>query len=274
MQTSFLTLGGYDENDCTSEVTWFDAPHTWNQTLTSLSFDGRPIIEAFDRATVMFETGYPYIGLTEMYFDKISQYLIQSVSREMECRKGEHWGMCRIANRRCEDLSLNYNITIAMNDHEFTIPLQNIATYVNHTNSNYCQMQIALVAKSTNSIILGGAFFTAFVGIFDVDNAKIGFAESARALPGNSIVCVGESCANYEGTVEPSEPAQSGKNALAALLILAGVIVAILVCFSIYICRRRASRNKTESILAEKGGFKMRDEYEEIGDDPNFNLGS
>lgn len=81
MQTSFLTLGGYDEKDLAGPVTWFDAKHTWNQTLTEFSFDGRPIIESYEQAQVMIETGYPYIGMTEQYFDKIADYLKQSVSR-------------------------------------------------------------------------------------------------------------------------------------------------------------------------------------------------
>jgi len=45
-----------------------------------------------------------------------------------------------------------------------------------------------------NSIVLGGAFYTAFVGFFDVENDKIGFAESNRALPGSSIQCIGNAC--------------------------------------------------------------------------------
>ena len=81
MQTSFLTLGGYDEKDLAGPVAWFEAKHTWNQTLTELTFDGRPIIESYEQAEVMIETGYPYIGMTERYFDKIADYLKQSVSR-------------------------------------------------------------------------------------------------------------------------------------------------------------------------------------------------
>ena len=43
-------------------------------------------------------------------------------------------------------------------------------------------------------MILGGAFFTAFLGIFDVENDRLGLAQSTRALPGSSISCVGDSC--------------------------------------------------------------------------------
>jgi len=49
----------------------------------------------------------------------------------MECIKGHHWGMCRVANRRCDELTLNFDIKFTMDDYEFTIPLENIAVYVN-----------------------------------------------------------------------------------------------------------------------------------------------
>jgi len=41
MRTSFLTLGGWSEDDYRGELTWFDASeedHGWNQTVTSFSF--------------------------------------------------------------------------------------------------------------------------------------------------------------------------------------------------------------------------------------------
>ena len=58
----------------------------------------------------------------------------------------------------------------------------------------YCSMQIAALGQSTDSMILGGAFFTAFLGIFDVENDRLGLAQSTRALPGSSISCAGDSC--------------------------------------------------------------------------------
>lgn len=193
----------------------------------------------------------------------------------MECTKGHHWGMCRVANRRCDELTLNFDLKFTMNDHEFTVPLENIAVYVNQTGTMYCQTQIALLAQSHNAIVLGGAFFTSFVGIFDVENEKIGFAESARALPGNSIQCVGPSCGLLTNNPDDASTSnKSGRNALIALLILAGLIATILICFGLYQWRKRANRTKSESLLAAKGGFQLGDDHEEeeVEEDPNMNL--
>merc|ERR1712110_227396 len=128
-----------------------------------------------------------------------------------------------------------------MDDYEFIIPLENIAVYVNQTGSMYCQTQIALLRHSDNAFVLGGAFFTSFVGIFDVDNERLGFAESVRALPGNSIQCTGPSCGFLGGNPDDSDSTnKSGRNALIALLILASMIATILVCFGLYQWRKKS----------------------------------
>ena len=41
MRTSFLTLGGWSEDDYNGEITWFDLPkdsHGWNQTVSGFTF--------------------------------------------------------------------------------------------------------------------------------------------------------------------------------------------------------------------------------------------
>lgn len=64
MATSFLTLGGWDEGDYKGEIAWFRTGGHWNQTLTKFSVDGTDIIQSYDMTPVIFETGYPYIGLS------------------------------------------------------------------------------------------------------------------------------------------------------------------------------------------------------------------
>ena len=60
-------------------------------------------------------------------------------------------------------------------------------------------------------MILGSAFFTAFVGIFDVDGERLGLAESARALPGNSMVCGKDNCkTGEEGEEQVDMPEPDG----------------------------------------------------------------
>ena len=139
----------------------------WNQTLTEFTYDGQTIVQQYDYVSVMFELGYPYIGLSEKFYDLISDALSSNV-RDMDCAKGEHWGLCRVENKTCEKINLYQNLTFTMNDVRFDIPLANIAVDVKQQDTTYCQMQIGLLRGSDNSVVLGSAFFTAFVGIFDV----------------------------------------------------------------------------------------------------------
>jgi len=52
MQTSFLTLGGWDWDDYSGNITWFDAVGTWNQTLTGFKIDDTDIIRDYDNVNV------------------------------------------------------------------------------------------------------------------------------------------------------------------------------------------------------------------------------
>ena len=165
-----------------------------------MTYDGNTIVDEYDLAQVMFETGYPYIGMTKVFFDKFATQIKRNVP-EMDCTAGSHWGICRVPNTRCEQLNLKQDFKFTMRNYDFTIPLENIAVYVNQSDAYYCQTQIALLAASSdNAIVLGGAFFTAFVGIFDTENERIGFAESINTLPGSSIKCNKQDCT---GAVSP-----------------------------------------------------------------------
>ena len=116
----------------------------------------------------MFETGYPYIGMTQIYFDKFQAIIERSVPN-MNCTKGEHFGICRVEDK-CENVNFSQELTLTIRDYDFTIPLENIAIQVNFFNKTYCHTQIGLLSKSSdNAIVLGAAFFTAFVGIFDTE---------------------------------------------------------------------------------------------------------
>jgi len=104
MATSFLTLGGWDWNDYSGNITWFDALHSWNQTLTELKLDDASIIQEYDHVNVMFEIGYPFIGLNDRFYGTVSDILERQVSG-LECKKGKHWGICRVPNTKCEDIN-------------------------------------------------------------------------------------------------------------------------------------------------------------------------
>jgi len=172
----------------------------------------------------------------------------------MNCTKGMHYGVCRVANKTCESLNLSQKLTFTMNDYDFTIPLENIAVYVNQTDKHthtvyFCQTQIALLAQSDKAVVLGAAFYTAFTGMFDTENDKIGFAESTRALPGSSIQYSKEAGKKDPVTPvgpdgPPSHHSKSSGNAKIILIILALVILVVLIICGTVWWRRRAERNK------------------------------
>ena len=125
--------------------------------------------------------------------------------------------------------------------------------------------------------MLGSAFFTAFVGMFDTENERIGFAESTRTLPGSSIACIGSSCGApilpTPGTDEPT-PGQGSsatrKNAI--FLIIALLIIAIATCAAVYYCKKRSARQKeAEKVHGRqargKKGYAMQDEREDDSDE-------
>lgn len=106
MRTSFLTLGGWSDKDYTGNITWFNTGGSWNQTLTSFKIDGSTILEKYDLAPVIFEVGYPFIGLGPEQYDKVAA-ILERKYHNMNCTKGEHWGVCRVKDQTCESLGLN-----------------------------------------------------------------------------------------------------------------------------------------------------------------------
>ena len=192
----------------------------------------------------MFETAYPYIGLSNDTYEKVATILERDIEG-MECIKGSHWGICRVKEQMCDQVNFEIDLTVIIQDYEFTIPLDNMATYVNMSGTFYCQTQIALLPKTENSVILGGAFFTSFLGIFDVENERIGLAESSRALPGSSIKCTGATCRPVHA-VKPKSQTRDIPNTLVYIVIVS-IITGLLVCGIISWCRykKRAERNKT-----------------------------
>jgi len=80
----------------------------------------------------MFDTGYPYIGLSNETYDKVASILERDVNG-MECTTGPHWGVCRVKDKTCDQVNLDYEIKMTMHGYEFSIPLKNIAVYVNQT---------------------------------------------------------------------------------------------------------------------------------------------
>ena len=108
MQTSFLTVGGWDEEDYNGEIRWMNTGDGWNQTLTEFKFDGETIAQEYDLVPIQFEVGYPYIGMSQRFFDKISQMLTRNV-RGMTCERhsDKQLGLCKVPDKTCEEVNLS-----------------------------------------------------------------------------------------------------------------------------------------------------------------------
>ena len=78
--------------------------------------------------------------------------------------------------------------------------------------------------------MLGGAFFTAFTGMFDIENEKIGFAQSTRTLPGSFLKCIDDRCENETGLLPPEDRNPSGSGKIGAILLISGILILSLVC--------------------------------------------
>ena len=130
-----------DPSDGRGDVVWMNTvPNQgWNQTITEFKFNDEIIISEDEQTTVVFETGYPYIGLSEKYFDKVKSHL-QSEIDFLKCQKGPHWGLCYVEQNVCDEVYTRFNLTFTINDIEFKIPLENIAVHINHTSGGtWCQ---------------------------------------------------------------------------------------------------------------------------------------
>ena len=53
LQTSFLTLGGWDTEDFKGDIAWFRTGDGWNQTLSSVTYDGNTIADEYDLTQVI-----------------------------------------------------------------------------------------------------------------------------------------------------------------------------------------------------------------------------
>ena len=123
-----------------------------------------------------------------------------------------------------------------------------------------------MVKRDDPTIILGSAFFAQYVGIFDVEEGKMGISKSRRAIPTSTIECFGEACPKDHIAV-PSEPSFFTKK---VLLIIALVTLAFLICFVIVWCKCRTNREKRKDAQREvhrvnrgKKGYSIKDEKDD-----------
>ena len=84
LETSFLILGGWDKKDYYGDIAWFPARNRWNQKLDEFTLGGQTIADESDNIELVFEAGYPYIGLSMDYYYQIA-IIIKQLNYDVEC---------------------------------------------------------------------------------------------------------------------------------------------------------------------------------------------
>ena len=178
-------------------------------------------------------------------------------------------------------------LSFTIGNYQYEVPLNNIAAYVNQTGTFYCQAQIALMSRTHNAIVLGGAFFTSFVGMFDTENERVGLAQSAVTLPGSSLKCISNECdTNVDPTpIEPETPTDGpsddgeGKSKTRMVLIILGLVILTALCvFAVVWYRRKAEKEDDEDRTSRrkksgKKGYSISDEKDDDSDeDDNMSI--
>lgn len=107
------------------------------------------------------------------------------------------------------------------------------------------------MSRTHNAIVLGGAFYTSFVGIFDSENERIGLAQSAVTLPGSSLKCISTECAtNVDPTpIEPESPTDGsaeGKSITRMVLIILGLVILTALCVVAVVWYRRKAQKEDD----------------------------
>ena len=221
---SYLTLGGYDANDYTGDITWYNTTtcegcsRSWNLTAsamglilndtdisegevsTSTYLDLMPSAVSNETyngmdLTVMFQTGYPYIGLNtdaqEVFAERINA-LNPDFDHKFTCPTWNYNNFCYWWNTYCYELTLPDTFALQIEGQTYYIDLDVLMVDTNSGTTPYCDIYITSLDKDDMvdgpAVVLGDPFFSAFLPVFDVDADVIGLAQSAHAIEGGSWI--------------------------------------------------------------------------------------
>ena len=131
---------------------------------------------------------------------------------------------------------------------------------------------MALLPNVKSGVVLGAPFLTAFVGMFDSENKRLGFANSMRALPGSTIVCLGGDCNtdHTKGGDDQTDPEEDKHVLTTAIVFLVGafIVLFIVICASICMFKRMTERDLYERRVERRTsrghkGYAIEDERED-----------
>ena len=80
------------------------------------------------------------------------------------------------------------------------------------------------------------------MGIFDVENNRLGLSENTRALEGSFMSCSGDSCDTVGDTEVKHDPKTGNIPNSLLYVIITSVLVGIAVCIAIAVCKMKKSQ--------------------------------
>ena len=126
-QQSYLSIGGYNQNDIVGKPAWFDTSEgagSWKSEVTDFKIDVFKDIHNTG-GSVSFQTGYPYISLPAGPY-RLFTRVLQHQYPAFACDRVPDYGVCRIRNVKCKELDISAKLTITVNNFDFTIPIKNL----------------------------------------------------------------------------------------------------------------------------------------------------
>ena len=142
--------------------------------------------------TVEFQTGYPYIGLSEASWNILVELVgttwNPNIQNNFRKSNNEHNQYVYWVNTDCADVNMPGDFVITLGGQNYTIAMENLLSDTQWNSRHDCDLFfVQLDEPNLNSIRLGDPFFSAFLPVFDIEQDQIGLALNARAYENVSV---------------------------------------------------------------------------------------
>jgi len=138
-----------------------------------------------------FNSGYPFIGV-DPYVASLVEEDIKYFRPDVSCKTSSSknpWGTCYWPGICQDDIFNGVNLTFAFGtEAEFTLPTSQLMINYTMNSQFYCALAVAEVEdmptgvdNSERHFWFGDVFFKSFVGVFDIENQKLGMGKSVLA---------------------------------------------------------------------------------------------
>lgn len=180
--TSHVTIGGYDveEFSIEKELTWHNLINNfwWTLGLKGVQVGGKDI--GVTTKQVIIDTGTSYALMPSSDFRKIQQYFI---SEGHQCTFENTFFNQFVCQCSDEQYKSYPSIDVKIDERLYTLGPQN---YIDRT-IDICSFKVMTSQMSGDSAfwIMGLTFFQNYYTVFDLENQRIGIAESKLSTLGN-----------------------------------------------------------------------------------------